>query len=162
MKTYPTPELFLQNVIKEFYQKEAHSTQGKLNFVILLLASGEMIPTVQSYLSNVSIEKKLLSSAVSVVVLRLLLRRLLGGPLGIVLSAAGIASLTSLAYKNRDTIAARIGDFRKQTELLKLTYEGYLARYQRGEVEEADFELMVEGLKAKFFEALRASSMSHS
>ncbi|RME51942.1 MAG: hypothetical protein D6795_07395 [Deltaproteobacteria bacterium] len=157
MKAYPTPDQFLQEVIREYYVKEAHSTKGKLNFLILLFASGEMLPILQSYLSDVPPEKKLLSSAISIVALRLLLRRILGGPLGIVISGLGLASLASLAYRKRETIAVTVGEFRNQVELLKLSYESHLNKYQNGELSENDFELMVEGLKSRFFAALNAT-----
>ncbi|RMD99087.1 MAG: hypothetical protein D6812_12240 [Deltaproteobacteria bacterium] len=162
MKAYPPPDQFLQEVIREYYVKEAHSPKGKLNFLILLFASGEMIPTLQSYLDDVSTEKKLLSSAISIVALRLLLRRLLAGPFGIVISGLGLASLVSLAYRKRETIALTVGEFRNQVELLKLSYESLLNKHRNGELNDHDFELMVEGLKSRFFATLAATDLSQS
>src|SRR5262245_21402731 len=106
---YDTFEDYLRLAIKEYYDRGWKNRRA--NFIALLFASGQTIAMAKEAVSGEKGLKNMAIGAVSVVALRVALRYALGGPLGILLTAASMASLVAFFMRNQKEISEKIGRF---------------------------------------------------
>lgn len=147
---YDTVDELLKSILRDYYEKQGNTSIGKLNFLILLFASGEFIPTIQDKLKDISIEKKLLSSAAAIVFFRFILKKIFSGPLSIILSTTAIASLVMVFINNYSKIISNIESYKEKIDKLKNDYDDIQQKYHEGKYSLEERNLIIEGLKTRF------------
>src|SRR5579862_9050584 len=91
--SYDTFDEYLRLAIKEFYDRGWKNRRA--NFLALLIASGQTMQMAKQAVTGEKGLRNMAAGAVGVVALRFALRWALGGPLGILLTAATAASLVA-------------------------------------------------------------------
>jgi hypothetical protein len=84
------------------------------------------------------------------VALRFALRWALGGPLGILLTAATAASLVAYFIRNQREISQKIGRFRERIAEEKKRFEDIQAGYRANRYDARERALMVDGQLKRF------------
>jgi hypothetical protein len=149
-RAYESYDGFLRESIRTYWE----SKRGKrINFLALLFACKEAWGAAWDEAKDPGMAKKVLTGAAGAAAVAVVLRLLLGGPLGLVLTAASIASLVALYVKNHKKIMARVGHFRA-------VIEDYRPKYEKLATDEGvggdHRELMIEGLMSRFLDELDA------
>src|SRR5262249_49041509 len=109
---YDTFDDYLKLAIKEYYDRGWKSRRA--NFIALVIASGQMAWVAKDAVSGEKGLRNVAVGAAGAVALRFALRWALGGPLGILLTAATAASLVAYFVKNQREISQKIGRFRER------------------------------------------------
>jgi hypothetical protein len=92
--------------------------------------------------------------AASAVALRFALRWALGGPLGILLTAATGASLVAFLIRNQKEISQKIGRFRERIAEEKKKFEEIQSGYRANRYDARERNLMVDGQLKRFLSDL--------
>ena len=100
-EVYDEFESFVRKGVLDYYARGWKNRKG--NFIALLLASGQILGLAGDSIKDGSGLKKAALGAAGVVALRVALRTFLGGPLGLVLSAAAIACAVRFKIKKQRT-----------------------------------------------------------
>lgn len=140
-QVYETFDGFMQQVIRETYDQGAKRAE----FVALVIASGELLPMAWGRIRKTGV-KELAMGAAGVVALRMGLRYLLGGPLGVILTGFTAATLVSFFWSNQKEVMARVGPYKRLIRDAREKFEGIQARYQDGRYDEGERALLIEGL----------------
>ncbi len=152
---YETYEGFLTAVIRDYWESRKRNRVG---FLALLFASREAWSVAWEQAATPASSKKILGGAAGVAVVGLLLRTVLGGPIGLVLGGASIASLVGVYAKHHERIWAQVENTRKLVE----SYEGKWRAAQTsaadGKLDREQFELVVDGLEARLLRELEAGA----
>jgi hypothetical protein len=151
---YETFEELLKTGIKEYYARGWKSR--KANFIALLFASGQTLSLVTDGAKSGANLKKAAIGAVSVVALRYLLRYLVGGPIGILLTGAAVASLVAFFVKNRQVVADRAERYRELIADYRVKYEQLQAGYRDNRYQESERNLMIDGMLKRLLDDLDA------
>lgn len=138
---YETFDAFLQQVIKDVYETGAKRAE----FVALVIASGEVLQMAWGRLRKSGI-KELAMGAAGAVALRVGLKYLLGGPLGMILTGFTAATLISFFWSNQREVMARVPPYKKFLHDAKDKFEDIQARYRDGRYDAGERALLVEGL----------------
>jgi hypothetical protein len=141
VEVYENWDAFIQQVIKETYDKGARRPE----FVALVLASGELIPLAWGRLKQANVRDLALGAA-GVVALRIGLKFLLGGPLGVILTGFTVATLISFFWSHQREVLARRGPYRKLITDTHEKYEDIQARYRDAKYDAGERALLIEGL----------------
>lgn len=148
LKIHDNYDQFLQAALATYYEKGG---KGKrVNFLALLLASGETWKVAYQRVKNVSLTGKVVTGVASAVAIRMLLRYALAGPLGIVLTAASAASLVSLYLRNQDAIAAKVKGYREMIKEYEVKYERVRGDWVDRKIDADQRDLMMDGLLQRF------------
>lgn len=145
---YRSYDGFLKATIGRYYASGAN----KLNFLALLLATREAWKVAFAEIATQDTGKKLLTGAAGVAVVTLLLRAFVGGPIGILLTGASIASLVALYSRNHAGIMARAEHYRGIVARYRPLFEELESSYVDGRTTESQHRLMVDGLMGRFIE----------
>jgi hypothetical protein len=145
---YDTFEDYLRLAIKEYYDRGWKNRRA--NFIALLVASGQTTAMAKDAVSGEKGLKNVAMGAVGVVALRLALRWALGGPLGILLTAATGASLIAYFIKNQKEISVKIGRFRERVAQEKTKFEEIQSGYRANRYDARERNLMVDGQLKRF------------
>jgi hypothetical protein len=145
---YDTFDEYLRLSIKEYYERGWKSRRA--NFIALILASGQTVAMARDAVSGEKGLKNVAMGAAGVVALRLALRWALGGPLGILLTAATGASLIAFGIKNQKEISSKIGRMRERIAQEKLRFEEIQSGYRANRYDARERNLMVEGQLKRF------------
>ena len=145
---YTQFDAFLKEAIHEYYQSTGKLEKG--NFIALVIASGEVASLALDSVKSGEGLKKVAIGAAGLIALRLGLRFVLGGPLGIVLAGATAASLVAYFVKNRGDIKDRIVRYRELVGELRLAYEKLQEDHRDGRLDDRQRNLMVDGLMKRF------------
>ena len=145
---YDTFDEYLRLAIKEYYERGWKSRRA--NFIALILASGQTVAMARDAVSGEKGLKNMAMGAAGVVALRLALRWALGGPLGILLTAATGASLIAFGIKNQKEISSKIGRMRERIGQEKLRFEEIQSGYRANRYDARERNLMVEGQLKRF------------
>ena len=140
-EVYESFDAFMQQVIKETYDQGAK----RVEFVALLIASGELLPMAWGRLRKSGIRELALGTA-GVVALRVGLKYLLGGPLGVILTGFTAATLVSYFWTNQRDIMRRVRPYKKVIQDAGEKYEDVQARYRDGRYDAGERALLIEGL----------------
>jgi len=146
--SYDTFEDYLRLAIKEYYDRGWKSRRA--NFIALVFASGQMASMAKDAVSGEKGLKNVAYGAIGMVGLRLALRWALGGPLGILLTAATAASLVAYGVKNQREIQSKIGKFRERIQQEKLKFEEIQSGYRGNRYDVRERNLMVDGQLKRF------------
>ncbi len=150
--SYDTFEDYLRLAIKEYYERGWKNRRG--NFVALLIASGQALEMAKQAVSGEKGLKNVAVGAVSLVGLRLALRYALGGPLGILITAATGASLVAYLIRNQREITQKVGRFREMIVVERQKFEEIQAGYRQNRYDARERNLMVDGQLKRFLAEL--------
>ncbi len=145
---YDTFDDYLRLSIKEYYERGWKSRRS--NFIALIIASGQTVNMAKDAVSGQKGLKNVAMGAVSVVAVRLALRWALGGPLGILLTAATGASLVAFFVRNQKDISAKIGRLRERITVERGKFEDIQNGYRQNRFDARERNLMVEGQLKRF------------
>jgi hypothetical protein len=145
---YDTFDEYLRLSIKEYYDRGWKSRRA--NFIAFLWASGQTVAMAKGAVSGEKGLKNIAVGAAGVVALRLALRWALGGPLGILLTAATGASLIAFAVKNQKDISSKMNAMKKRIDEEKTKFEEIQGGYRGNRYDARERNLMVEGQLKRF------------
>lgn len=145
---YDTFEDYLRLAIKEYYDRGWKSRRA--NFIALLIASGQMASVAKEAVAGEKGLRNVAVGAASAVALRFALRWALGGPLGILITAATGASLVAYFVKNQKEISQKIGRFRERIAEEKKKFEETQSGYRANRYDARERNLMVDGQLKRF------------
>lgn len=151
-KPHATFDDFLKTAIRKYWDSGADRT----NFIALLLASREAWEVAWEDVRSPETGKKLLTGAAGATAVILVLRALLGGPIGLLLTGASIASLGALYVKNHKRIWAQQGRYKALIDEYRGKHLSVRAKFVDGGVDADERDLMIDGLLRRFLEELDA------
>jgi hypothetical protein len=143
---YDTFDEFLQAAIKEYYERGWQ----RPNFVALLIASGQVGNMAKNSLGSSDGLKALALGTFGVVAVRVILTRVLTGPLGLLLTGVSLASMVALFIKNQREIMAKTGRFRELISRTRDSFEESQAGYRQNRLDARERNMMVDGLLRRF------------
>lgn len=146
--SYDTFDDYLRMAIKEYYDRGWKSRRA--NFIALVIASGQVATMAKDAVSGEKGLKNMAMGAVGVVALRLALRWALGGPLGILLTAATGASLIAFFIKNQKEIQSKIGRFKERIAEERAKFDEIQSGYRGNRYDVRERNLMVDGQRKRF------------
>lgn len=150
-EVYESFDGFMQAVIKDVYDKGAKRAE----FVALLLASGELIPMAWGRVKKTGV-KEFAMGAAGVVAIRVALRYLVGGPLGVILTGFTVATLISFFWSHQKEVLARRGPYKQIIRTAHEKFEDIQARYRDGRYDEGERALLIEGLMRRVVDDIEA------
>ncbi len=145
-------DAFLRQAIHEYYESTGKLDKGK--FIALVIASGEVASLALDTVTSGEGMKKMALGAAGLIALRFGLRYALGGPLGIVLAGATVASLVAYFVRNRGEIKERIVRYRELVGGVRAEYEKLQQDHRDGRLDNQQRALMVDGLMKRFLSDL--------
>jgi hypothetical protein len=145
---YDTFEDYLRLAIKEYYERGWKTRRA--NFIALVLASGQMMSVAKDAVAGEKGLRNVAVGAAGAVALRFALRWALGGPLGILLTAATGASLIAYFIRNQKEISQKIGRFRERIADEKKRFEEIQSGYRANRYDARERNLMVDGQLKRF------------
>lgn len=147
---------FLKSAIHQYYQSGGKGRRA--NFIALVIASGEIASMALDSVRSGAGTKKLAVGAAGILALRIGLRFLVGGPLGIVLAGATAASLVAYFVRNRAQITEKIGRYRELVASIRVDYEKTQSDFRDGRFDRDQRNLMIDGLMKRFMERVNDDS----
>ncbi len=151
---YTDFDAFLKEAIAQYYRGPGKRNKG--SFIALVIASGEVASMALESVRSGAGLKKLALGAAGMIALRLGMRYVLSGPLGIVLAGATVASLVAYFVRNRGEIVDKIGRYRGRVAELRAAYEKLQSDHRDGRLDDQQRSLMVDGLMKRFLADLDA------
>jgi hypothetical protein len=149
---YDSFDRFLQTAIKEYYDRGWKTR--RLNFIALLMASGETVSMAMNSLKDVSTLKKLALGVGGAIALRAGLRFALGGPLAAVATGLAVASLVAFYVKNQKAIGERVKLYKGHIAEARRSYDDIQLACRRGDSTVEQRNLMIDGLLKRFLAQL--------
>jgi hypothetical protein len=143
---YDTFDDFMQAAIKEYYERGWR----RPNFVALLLASGQTGAMAQKAIGSADGLKKLALGTAGLMAVRLVLTRVLTGPLGLLLTGLSVASVVALFVKNQKEIMSKSGRFRELIDRTRESFESAQTGYRQNRMEARERNMMIDGLMKRF------------
>jgi hypothetical protein len=140
-EVYENFDAFMQAVIKDVYDRGAKRPE----FVALILASGELLPLAWGKIKQGGV-RELAVGAAGVVALRVGLKYLLGGPLGVLLTGFTVATLISFFWSHQKEVLARRGPYKRLIADTREKFEDIQVRYRDSRYDEGERALLIEGL----------------
>lgn len=148
--TLATYDGFLKTAMKHYYEKGG----SKVNFLALLLASREAWEVAWGEATAPGTGKKILTGAAGAAAIVVILRLLVGGPIGILLTGASIASLGALYARNHKKIWAQRARYDELIDTYRGKHQGIRGKFVEGIVGEEERDLMLDGLLQRFLNDL--------
>jgi hypothetical protein len=152
-EAYESYEGFLRAAIRTYWERGAKS---KVNFLALLFASREAWQVAWDKAATPEAGKKILTGAAGAAALGILLRVVVGGPIGILLTGASIASLVAIYVKNHARIWAKVERYKALIDENRPRFEEIRIDWVEGGIKDAQRDLMVDGLMSRFLADLDA------
>lgn len=149
--TYESFDGFMQQVIKDTFEKGSRRAE----FVALLLASGELIPMAWGRVKKTGVRDFAMGAA-GVVAIRVALRYLLGGPLGVIFTGFTVAGLISFFWSHQSEVLARRKPYKQLISDTHEKYDDIQARYREGRYDDGERALLVEGLLRRVLTEIEA------
>jgi hypothetical protein len=149
---YDTFDDYLKLTVKEYYQRgwKAH----RANFIALVIASGQVSALAKDAVTSDKGLKNIALGAAGVLALRIGLRFVLAGPLGILVTAATAASIVAYFVKNQKEISARMSRMRELIEEERKRFEEIQSGYRANRYDAGERNLMVDGQLKRFLSEL--------
>lgn len=141
---------FLKTAIKKYWDQGA----DRVNFIALLLASREAWSVAWDGVRSPGSGKKILTGAAGAAAVVVLLRVLLGGPIGLILTGASVASLGALYARNHKRIWAQQDRYKALINQYRIKHQQVRAKYVDGNLDADERDLMIDGLLRRFLEEL--------
>jgi hypothetical protein len=149
---YDTFDEYLRLAIKEYYERGWKSR--RTNFIALVIASGQTMAMAKEAVAGDKGLKNVALGAAGVVALRLGLRFVLGGPVGIILTAATAASLVGFFVRNQKEVSSKIGRFRELVSDERKKFEDVQNGYRQNRYDARERNLMIDGQRKRFLTQL--------
>ncbi len=149
---YDTFDDYLRLAIKEYYDRGWKNRRG--NFIALLLASGQTAAMAKSAVTGEKGLRNVAGGLVGVVALRVALRWALGGPLGILLTAASAAGIVAYFVRNQKEITVKIGRFKERIAVERTRFDEIQSGYRANRYDARERDLMVDGQLKRFLQDL--------
>jgi hypothetical protein len=149
-EVYDDYDSFLKQAVRDYYARGWKSRRG--NFIALVLASGQILSLATDSVKDGGGLKKAAMGAAGVVALRFFLRYFLGGPVGLLLSAAVVGSAVLYFVKNQKEISGKVAPFKALIIETRTKFEEIQGGYRAGRYDGAGRNLMVEGLLKRFID----------
>jgi hypothetical protein len=153
-EVYDDYAAFLKQAVREYYARGWKTRRG--NFIAFVITSGQMVSLATDSVRDGSGLRKAALGAAGVVALRFGLRYFLGGPVGLILSAAVVASAIAYLIKNQREITAKLEPCRAVIAETRTRFDEIQGGYRAGRYDAAGRNLMVEGLLKQFLEKVDA------
>lgn len=149
--SYADYEGFLKASIKKYWASEK---SGKVDMLASLLATREAWGAAWDEATAPGRSSSLLKGAAGAAAITMLLRTVMGGPLGLLLTGASVASLVALYAKHHERIWAQVERYRDLADEYRPQWEEVAAGRAQDKLTQSQQELMVDGLMARFVERL--------
>ena len=143
---YDTFDDFLQAAIRDYYERGSQ----RPNFVALLIASGQTGSMAKSALGSTGGLKRLALGTMGIMAVRVILVRVITGPLGLLLTGVSVASLIALFVRNQREIIAKTARFRELIARTRDSFEETQTGYRQNRLDARERNLMVDGLLKRF------------
>jgi hypothetical protein len=153
-EAYESYDGFLRGAIRAYWESSGRS---KVNFLSLLLATRSAWQVAWDKVAATG-GKKILTGAAGAAAIALILRLVVGGPIGLLLTGASIASLVAIYVKNHERIWKRVALYKTLVDDYRPRYDEIVKDYGSGKVREDQRNLMVDGLMARFLIDLDADT----
>ena len=147
LNPYTSYEGFLRTAIKQHWESKGAS---RVTFLALLLATREAWAVAWDKGTDPEAGKKVLTGAAGVAAVGVLLRVFVGGPIGILLTGASVASLIAVYTKNHRSILAKVGNIRHVVRDYQVKYDDVAKQINAGDFDTSQRELMIDGLMGRF------------
>jgi hypothetical protein len=147
-------DAFLRQGVREYYDRGWKVRRG--NFIALVMTSGQVASMAVDSVRDGTGLRKAAFGAAGVVALRFGLRYFLGGPVGLLLSAAVVASAVGYLVKNQKEITAKLPACRELIADTRTKFDEIQGGYRAGRYDAAGRNLMVEGLLKRFLDQVDA------
>jgi hypothetical protein len=144
--SYDTFDQFLQAAIKEYYERGWQ----RPNFIALLIASGQTGNMAKNALGSADGLKKLALGTAGIVAIRVVLTRVLTGPLGLLLAGVSVASLITLFIRHQREIMSKTTRFRELIGRTRESFEETQTGYRQNRHDAHERNMMVDGLMRRF------------
>lgn len=149
---YDTFDDYLRLAIKDYYDRGWKSR--RTNFVALLIASGQTMAMAKDVMTGEKGLKNAALGVLGVAALRLGLRYALGGPIGMLLTAASAASLVAFFVRNQKEISGKVGRFRDLVAEERKKFEEVQNGYRQNRYDARERNLMIDGQLKRFLSDL--------
>ena len=143
---YDTFDDFLQAALRDYYERGWQ----RPNFVALLIASGQTGSMAKSALGSSDGLKRLAVGTFGIMAVKVVLTRVLTGPIGLLLTGVSLASLIALFVKNQREIIAKTARFRELIARTRDSFEETQSGYRQNRLDARERNLMVDGLLKRF------------
>ncbi|HMY59568.1 MAG TPA: hypothetical protein PKI49_02510 [Pseudomonadota bacterium] len=137
---------FLQAAIKDY----ADRGWQRPNFVALLIASGQSASLAKNALSTGDGLKTVALGTVGVMALRVILTRVLAGPIGLILTGVSVAGLVAFFVRHQREIVSKTARFRELIERTKASFDESQTGYRQNRMDARERNLMIDGLLKRF------------
>jgi hypothetical protein len=121
-----------------------------VNFLALLFASKEAWQVAWGKVATPGGGKTILTGAAGAAALTLILRTVVGGPIGILLTGASIASLVTIYVRNHKRIWLKVERYKIVIDEYRTAYEEVHSDWTEGGLRDSQRDLMVDGLLGRF------------
>ena len=148
--TAETYDEFLRKAIHRYWEQDSN----RANFIAILLASREAWEVAWDEVTKPGSGKKLLTGAAGVTAAVVVLRTLLGGPIGLVLTGASVASLGALYVRNHKHIWAQQERYKLMLNVYRVKHQQIRTKYVDGTIDADERDLMLDGLMQRFLQEL--------
>ncbi len=142
---------FLRSALRRYFRARGSS---KLVLLALLFASKEAWGVALGHAVDPETGKRVLKGVGGAAAVALLLRVLLGGPLGLLLAGISVASLVAVYVKEGAQVGDEVVRVRAVVQDFQARYDELDANCKRDETPAEQRELMMEGLLSRFLVAL--------
>lgn len=143
---YDSFDDFLQAAIKDYYERGWQ----RPNFMALLIASGQTGNLAKNALGSTDGLKRLALGTAGVLAVRVILTRVLTGPLGLLLTGVSVASLIALFVRHQKEIMSKTTRFRDLISRTRDSFEEAQAGYRQNRMDARERNMMVDGLMRRF------------
>ncbi len=147
---YGSYDGFLKTAIETYWAQR----RNQVHFVALLLASREAWEVAWDGLRAPGTGRRVLTGAAGVSAVIVVLRLLVGGPIGLVLTGFSVASLGAVYARNHRRIWREQERYRKLLGEYRVKYEQIRGDWIEGRVEEQQRDLMIDGLMNRLLDEI--------
>src|SRR3954453_14530615 len=151
-EVYDDYAAFLKQAVREYYDRAWKTRKG--NFIAFVITSGQIVSMAADSVKDGSGLKKAAFGAAGVVALRFGLRYFLSGPVGLLLSAAVVASAIGYLVKHQKEITTKVGPYKTLITDTRSKFEEIQGGYRAGRYDSAGRNLMVDGLLKRLLEQI--------
>jgi hypothetical protein len=144
-------DAFLQHALRRYWDRKGSS---KVTFLALLLATRQAWAVAWDRGVSAESGKRALTGIGGAAAVAVLLRIFIGGPLGIILAGASVASLLAVYGKNTASIGRKVVRYREMVDEYEEHYAELKAEVQGAS--ESRRDLMLDGLMSRFLDELDA------
>ena len=144
---YPSYDDFLRTAMKRCWERK---TSSKATFLALMLASRHAWGVAIDKTFSAESGKKVLTGAASAAAVAMLIRTFLGGPIGILLGGASVASLVAVYGRDRKVVTKKVVRYRELIGEYKPRYEDLAKKASSND----ERNLMLDGLMTRLLDDL--------